>query len=426
MTSDNNTGCKLADAINGGCRCKCEGGDCKLADAINDVQKLFHDSGEERDFPTLVAQEAPLEEYRDLLRQRTGKFIEERMLPLLAALDPDHQLRIFATNYWIYPHKKHVIATLARVSDELGQNPMFQLVNEVYTNPDDYSTVTQELQFFNELIYGGNKPSDFVIYDDSLGEHPLGKLAPQAVEVRLPLKDLRCAICCEEVPSQADGIPCYLKKVGDILRVQEVYQCYTPEIVQALQEGFGLRDKIPDLDRRVPLLLNNLLLLLAADPSDSGWDLLHFVTSDTYGTLATGGTVMFLKGSEPPLLGSVMRLLTDQIINYCGLIYGRSELERHARRTAVASIMARNMSHNIGSHVLPSTKLLSRLPIGATEDKIREFKREMQQFHAYLQQRMDFNAQVVTYRVTWGEPLFFFRDLLQGFFQQTILLNLLI
>ncbi|MEM4282798.1 MAG: hypothetical protein QXN89_03965 [Candidatus Woesearchaeota archaeon] len=91
----------------------------------------------------------------------------------------------------------------------------------------------------------------------------------------------------------------------------------------------------------------------------------------------------------------------------------------HALRSAIAAIMARNMSHNIGSHVLASPDLLANLP----KDKITD---EIQTLHNFLQQRMDFISQVVTYQPTYAEPCFFFRDMLRNFLTESLLLGHLI
>src|SRR6185369_11940960 len=101
--------------------------------------------------------------------------------------------------------------------------------------------------------------------------------------------------------------------------------------------------------------------------------------------------------------------LQDAIHQYGKLV------RQEAGRSATAAIMSRNMSHNIGSHVLASSDLMSGV-----------HKIEVQKLHNFLQQRMDFIAQVVTYTPSWGEPLFFFKDLLQGFFDQYLLLSHLI
>jgi len=86
-------------------------------------------------------------------------------------------------------------------------------------------------------------------------------------------------------------------------------------------------------------------------------------------------------------------------------------LRAESIRSAVAAIMGRNMSHNIGSHVLASPDLLTAAN-----------HQEIQTLHNFIQQRMDFISQVVTYVPSWGEPLYFFQDLMRGFLTQYLLL----
>lgn len=90
-------------------------------------------------------------------------------------------------------------------------------------------------------------------------------------------------------------------------------------------------------------------------------------------------------------------------------------VRKETTRSTIAGIMARNMSHNIGSHVLASFGLLEGVDLS-----------EIEKLHNFLQQRMDFIAQVVTYTPSWGEPMFFFKDLLGEFFNQYLLLDNLI
>ena len=85
---------------------------------------------------------------------------------------------------------------------------------------------------------------------------------------------------------------------------------------------------------------------------------------------------------------------------------------RHSTKAAVASIMGRNMSHNIGSHVLSSLNVKDHPQISV--------------FHSYLQKRMDILARITGEKPSWGEPMYFVGDILNGFFKQSLLLNHLI
>jgi hypothetical protein len=87
-----------------------------------------------------------------------------------------------------------------------------------------------------------------------------------------------------------------------------------------------------------------------------------------------------------------------------------------ARDAATAAIMSRNMSHNIGSHVL----------VGLDQHLIAKNAEETSRLVSYLQQRMDFVARVATEWPAWREPVFFMRGLLRGFFRQYLLLDRLV
>lgn len=86
------------------------------------------------------------------------------------------------------------------------------------------------------------------------------------------------------------------------------------------------------------------------------------------------------------------------------------------KHSVVAGIMARNLSHNIGSHVLASIE----------KSDIEKKAEQVKEFFAYLQNRMNFLARVGVEKPPCGEPMYFIRDLLHGFFKQDFLLNYLI
>ncbi len=92
----------------------------------------------------------------------------------------------------------------------------------------------------------------------------------------------------------------------------------------------------------------------------------------------------------------------------------RQEFKKHALRSAVAAIMARNMSHNIGSHVLASIGSEFPLDLNVPENQI---------FYKYIQQRMDFIAQVSTEFPEWSYPVWFIKDLMKRFYRQKTLLE---
>ncbi|MEO0273275.1 MAG: hypothetical protein ABIM30_09380, partial [candidate division WOR-3 bacterium] len=93
------------------------------------------------------------------------------------------------------------------------------------------------------------------------------------------------------------------------------------------------------------------------------------------------------------------------------LMYQVSRL--YALRSAVAAVMARNMSHNIGSHVLTNVSTTTGV-LNQQDVKILE---------RFLQNRMDFIAQVSTDFPEWSFPFWFYRNLMRDFYMQHLLLK---
>lgn len=83
------------------------------------------------------------------------------------------------------------------------------------------------------------------------------------------------------------------------------------------------------------------------------------------------------------------------------------QVERHARRAAVAAIMGRNMSHNIGSHVL--NYLSEKDGVG--------------KFYGYLRDKMNFLTEIVTSEPGWGASMAFLPEVLAPYTTQTDLLG---
>jgi len=87
------------------------------------------------------------------------------------------------------------------------------------------------------------------------------------------------------------------------------------------------------------------------------------------------------------------------------------EIQSHALHSAVAAIMARNMSHNIGSHVLNSVSVTPQNLV------------EMQNLTKYVQQRMDFIAMITSEFPSWTFPARFVWDIMSWFYKQSLILD---
>ena len=89
----------------------------------------------------------------------------------------------------------------------------------------------------------------------------------------------------------------------------------------------------------------------------------------------------------------------------------RQNLEKANIKSAVGSIMSRNGSHNIGSHVLAAlSHNVGTLP----DDRV---------LYQYIQQRMDYIATVTTDFPTWTQPTMFVADMMKTFLSQRHLLD---
>ncbi|MGD2086352.1 MAG: hypothetical protein PVH61_09235 [Candidatus Aminicenantes bacterium] len=89
------------------------------------------------------------------------------------------------------------------------------------------------------------------------------------------------------------------------------------------------------------------------------------------------------------------------------------EVQEHALKSATAAIMSRNMSHNIGSHILST---LGFEGMSAADDRI---------LFRYLHQRMDYIAQISTEMPKWTQSTWFLNDLMKRFYMQENLLKYL-
>lgn len=103
----------------------------------------------------------------------------------------------------------------------------------------------------------------------------------------------------------------------------------------------------------------------------------------------------------------------DEISRIVGYVM---EWKRHALQSALSAIMSRNGSHNLGSHVLNRIASLSSKDATALVS-------DMQANAHYMQQRMDFLAQVSTTWPVWSQSTLLFNDLCREFLNQFLLLE---
>lgn len=111
---------------------------------------------------------------------------------------------------------------------------------------------------------------------------------------------------------------------------------------------------------------------------------------------------------------TVLQFFTRESVNFFENKV-RHEIIKHGTHSAVSAIMGRNISHNLGSHVI--SKIISQYPqVGTTESKgISQFLDKSKDFFRYLQVRMDFVAAMTGTKAVWTLPMRFCSDVLMPF-----------
>ena len=147
-------------------------------------------------------------------------------------------------------------------------------------------------------------------------------------------------------------------------------------------------------------------------PTHKKWPYQYYIPSPMLSNTPVGGIVV---GTKEPIDEKELLYLEDialKVTVNINFLEHKEKILQHSRLTAISAIMGRNMSHNIGSHVLSSL-----------DEKSLNHIKQVANFHSYLQKRMDLLARIVGRKPDWGEPLYFVNDLLRGFFSQALLLN---
>lgn len=147
-----------------------------------------------------------------------------------------------------------------------------------------------------------------------------------------------------------------------------------------------------------------------------------------------------IKKNIRPIINTFLNKLNDFAIVFEKLRQHRNDIETAAVRAAISQVMARNMSHNIGSHVLSKfkdekeicdvcitgnkdTQFAGEANFYAGSDYLNKGTHLIAYFNEYLKNRMDFLADIATTDPVMETPMYLFRDILKGFDKNRILLN---
>lgn len=124
------------------------------------------------------------------------------------------------------------------------------------------------------------------------------------------------------------------------------------------------------------------------------------------------GCLTFPSREKLPLLDlQILSNCVTRIFQSIDAVIHRQEMLRANTRIAIGSIMSRNGSHNIGSHVLAAlSHNVGTLP----DDRI---------LYQYIQHRMDYIATATTEFPRWSQPTMLVSNIMKEFFRQAHLLD---
>lgn len=193
----------------------------------------------------------------------------------------------------------------------------------------------------------------------------------------------------------------------------------------------------------VSTFINELKKRISHSPSEYSKALLPYIkmgkNSETDKVINSNLT-MHIVGADPLEENNYRSLINEQINLISGLIQEKETL-RHATRAAISQVMARNMSHNIGSHVL--SRLVDKGQIEILKSSENNYENQhtsyigynsnkksekdpdklIAYFNSYLKSRMDFLADITTGVPTIENSKWFFKELVLGFDKNRLLLN---
>lgn len=195
-------------------------------------------------------------------------------------------------------------------------------------------------------------------------------------------------------------------------------------------------------------LFNNLLLLIYADlcPKDA-WQLLWFIPARFHDETSAGGLAVFFskfpskpdKAAKRPKIVSLLQVIVNAVMLYPTAIQTDAERLKYAINSAIAAIMSRNMSHHIGSHVIPRTtldalkkRLFEFFFNERSPDTLKEWRmlyemtRDLKDpLDDYMRRKAEFIAEASTEPVLSTRSAHFFQEIVFPFIRNTALMDTL-
>ena len=145
-----------------------------------------------------------------------------------------------------------------------------------------------------------------------------------------------------------------------------------------------------------------------------------------------GGLIFISKYSFKPESLIKFQTILDSTLSKLGVIYLFASFFDQSIRSAISSVMARNMSHNIGSHVIPRATVdsvrrrLEELKLCSSDDLSGQLKLLTLlkgNLDEYAQRKADFLAEITTEPLMATRPAFLYREVILPFVENTLLMD---
>lgn len=211
-------------------------------------------------------------------------------------------------------------------------------------------------------------------------------------------------------------------------QIDYVFKClglYNNQDPKLKDRGPKISDRIPDFARLIikSLIWNRLF--------DDEWQYLYYVPALLHDSIRTSGMVLACKDQLNDSQIAMVSCVISRLSSAFHFNVHVQQIKNQARRAAAAGILSRNMSHNIGSHVLPRVgieRLEERLKELHADELIAKEKSKALSFlrnkiDSYIQKKADFIAETTTAPLMSTKTAMFFRETIISFLSTTALID---
>jgi len=325
-------------------------------------------------------------------------------------------------NHWLYFTDDKNVAKVLNTFSLIGNNVLFdEFIKNQFDELIAYKLYSLIIEKNPEITHG--IPMCLKLHNDiDLPTHWNGKNAiiiDLSNEWKIISGNQRDNIL-SELPNQNKTNLIYNFHGIDNKNIYSNYFNQIKDLTSTIEDKNGLLNKLPikDIQKKI---LKYLYLIRDSSDNDPGALLLipDLIPTKELRVIRGVALLICFKHDNLPLLKDIIsssviaNQLTSTSLSLNALALSAQDIKFYALKSAIAAIMSRNFSHNIGSHVIANvTSKINSLNI---QDNYNLFK--------YIQQRNDFIAQITTEFPQWSSPAWFTKEIMRWFYFQKHLLN---